>query len=154
MLDEVSREGVDGWKDWMNDAALTVDAFCPQASALAALAASDGLTADEEAELVVMMLVSRFVRRKERPVQSTTGVWSCGWNELVHGACFVLKGGSFQDVLKGVVERLLEKAADRRFSPLLESCLLYCQQFPAWDSYPVADELFPFMLTLVAVDYE
>lgn len=151
MLDEVSREGVDGWKDWMHDASLTVDGFCPQASALVA---SDGLTADEEAELVMMMLVNRFVRRRERPVQSTAGVWSCGWNELVHGACFVLKGGSFQDVLKGVVERLLEKAADRRFSPLLESSLLYCQQFPVWDSYPVVDELFPFVLTWVVVDYE
>ena len=124
----------------MADAPIALDSRCEQA---AERELEEGLSVEDAAELAVLVLVSGFVRWKEWPTQNVMGVWSGHWNELLHGLSFATEG-SFAGVMKGMLARLLR--LDKSFFPLLQSCVLYCQQVPSLQrAMPVVDALSPFM---------
>ena len=133
----------------MADAPISLESRCEQA---AELGREPGLSAAEAAELAVLLLVHGFVERKECPAPSAMGVWSGHWNEVLHGMSFVADC-PLADVMRCMLARMLK--LDKPFSPLLQSCLLYCQQNPSLQrAMPVVDALSPFMQEMLCASDE
>lgn len=129
------------WASWPTRP-IALDSRCEQLAGLEP-GLEPGLSTVEAAELVVLLLVRGFVARKECPMPSAMGVWSGHWSERLHGLSLTTEG-SFADVMRGVLMRLMK--LDKPFFPLLQSCILFCQQVPSLQrAMPVVDALLPFM---------
>ena len=148
LLRAVEKEGPAEWAECARalgvvaDAPIALDSRCEQLAGLEP-GLEPGLSTVEAAELVVLLLVRGFVARKECPMPSAMGVWSGHWSERLHGLSLTTEG-SFADVMRGVLMRLMK--LDKPFFPLLQSCILFCQQVPSLQrAMPVVDALLPFM---------
>ena len=131
----------------MADAPIALDSRCEQLAGLEP-GLEPGLSTVEAAELVVLLLVRGFVARKECPMPSAMGVWSGHWSERLHGLSLTTEG-SFADVMRSVLMRLMK--LDKPFFPLLQSCILFCQQVPSLQrAMPVVDALLPFMQEMLS----
>ena len=148
LLCAAEKEGPAEWAECARalgvvaDAPIALDSRCEQLAGLEP-GLEPGLSTVEAAELVVLLLVRGFVARKECPMPSAMGVWSGHWSERLHGLSLTTEG-SFADVMRGVLMRLMK--LDKPFFPLLQSCILFCQQVPSLQrAMPVVDALLPFM---------